>query len=339
MGKVKILDEFKGGSMARTFLVSKYGQNFVRKIAEKTIDNLGVQKLKNQWEWLFNFNKDEPGIFPEVSFLVHTKDKCYYDMEYVEMPTLRDYLLSTENIDVEVLRNMLEGGSLITVPDYNKAPNDNSYIIKNHLDKMIERTKCIVKYDFYKSDTLVINGKEYKNLHIILNEISSNKNILKLLQPDCLFRSHGDFTFQNVLTDGFETVIIDPRGEGPDSIYYDISKIFQSCHGKYDLLYNGNYEFSFNENQTNINFKILKHEEKFDRIFELVKELIPNYYVLNNNNWELITKFYEASHFISMVPFRLKENGAITIICYAIGIKLLNEFLEECNNVKFKFRK
>lgn len=332
--KATILKEFKGGSMARTFLVKKGDMKVVRKVASMK-DGLGAEKLRSQWDWIFNFEGRDSDMLPDVNFFVSSPDLAYYDMEYFEVDTFRDLLIKEDDINGMILHDILIAGSKIATPINSAYDGGKStYIRDKHLRKMIERCKDLKPYDFYKVDTLFINGKPYKNLHQLIKEIENDKLLMSYLSPKCWFRSHGDFTFQNILTDDFEVKVIDPRGEGPDSIYYDISKLYQSCHGKYDLLYEGNYKAWTDGKADVINYKINENVEKFENIFQELRELIPQYYELHDEHWELITKFYEASHFISMTPFRLKENGAITAICYAIGIQILNEVLEEWNNVK-----
>lgn len=340
MSKIDIIKEFKGGSMARTFLVKKNDYYLVRKIVNNLQGNLGAEKLFKQWKWIFAVEKNAPQIFPRVSFFVFTKDFCYYDMEFINMPTLRDLLIQNEEmIDTNILHKFLECGSIIAQPLNIEPPSTDSYIMDKHIRKMVERCKDISSYDLYKRDKLLINGKEYINLQPLLEEIKNDSLLLEYLRPKCWYLSHGDFTFQNVLTNFIEIKIIDPRGEGPDSIYYDISKIYQSCHGKYDLLYDGNYEAEYIEGKVpQVNYVIYDHIDKFDIIFKIIRELIPQYYQLEDEHWEIITKFYEASHFISMTPFRLKENPQITVICYAIGIQILNEFMEEWKNVRTKLK-
>lgn len=335
MGKVNLVKEFKGGSMARVFLVDKYSQKYVRKVAIN--EALGAEKLYKQWEWQFNFSRQNPGIMPETSLFVFGKDYSYYDMEYIELNTFRDLLLAEEEIDGMILHDILKAGAEIGQPVTDKVPHD--YLLTNHLQKMIKRTEALRPYAFYKYDSVDINGKACQNLHRILKFIVNEPGLIKLLSPKKLYRSHGDFTFQNILADEYDICVIDPRGEGLDSIYYDISKLYQSCHGKYDLLVDGNYRVWSDGMEDVINYEILEGVEKMDMVYEELRELIPQYYDIEDEHWELITKFFEASHFISMTPFRLKENGNITAVCYAIGVQLLNEVFEEWLDVKRELKK
>lgn len=322
MSNVSFLQEFKGGSMAQTFLAQKDGLHFIRKLSD--LGHNSGDKLYKQWLWLYEFGKEHPGIFPEVSLFVIERDKCHYDMQYLEMGTLRDLLLK-DDVDLYLFEDVLEIGAEIAVPVKHKE-NGKTYVENKHLKKMLERNKVLEPYPFYKSEYISINGKKYKNLKTLIEEIRNNDEFIDFVAPKKWYRSHGDFTFQNILTDGEIISVIDPRGEGPDSIYYDVSKILQSAYAKYDLLYEGNYKADFKGNS--INYEIFENVELFDRIYKTLVELIPDYYDLEDD-WLLIAKFYCASHMISMAPFRLKENIEITLICYAIGVLILNEVINE----------
>lgn len=340
--KAVVKQQFHGGSMAKTYLMEKYGTKFVRKYAFAK-DKHGIDKLKSQWQWLFDFQQSNAMFFPKVSFFTHNKESAYYDMEYVEQDSLRDMILKEEQMDYylfdEVVR-MLRYISSTPSPFHAPIVLD-SYIKINHLDKMTLRMGPAIANDWVKSPLININGKHNHNLLHILDKIENDKVLMKFLRPKAgeMVRSHGDYTFQNMLTDGNDITLIDPRGEGPDSIYYDISKLFQSCHGMYDLLVEKNYNAQFersDDNEFSITYKIYDHTDKMEAIYESFLELIPE--VLNlEEDWKLKALFYEASHFISMFPFRLKENIEITLLCYAKGIEILNEFWEEWLNVRTKY--
>lgn len=333
MIKVNIVKEFKGGSMARTFLIKKNGDFFVRKVVENNIP-LGKEKLKDQWEWQYKFSQQIPNIFPKVSMFVVGKDYSYYDMEYIKLPTLRDIVIEEKGYDTASIRSYLYYGSIIAQPLNIDGPKTDSYVMDKHLRKMQQRCESVKHFNIYNEPYIYINGKKYKNVSKIIGEIEQDTELLEFLRPKKWYRSHGDFTLQNVLTDNYDIRVIDPRGEDKDSIYYDLSKIFQSVHGKYDLIYDGNYEVWGSYDSNLVSYNIIENEELFNDLYETIKKLIPQYYKLEDENWETITKFYEASHFISMFPFRFIENKGTDILCYAIGVEILNEFMEEYYETK-----
>lgn len=339
MTKVKIVERLDGGSMADTFLIEKNSELYVRKIAENN-DPLGAPKLKEQWDWLQNNDITVRSLFPKTFPFVIEKEKSYFDMECISLPSLKDIFLddiSFEDIaNSNILGVIAEAGATIAKSKKIKVNKNNLYILKNHIEKMADRIEPLAQFNILKSEEIIVNSNKVKNLSQLIEEIINNEFIMNMLQVDSFYRSHGDYTFQNILSDGMNFRVIDPRGKDFDSIYYDISKIFQSCHGKYDLLYEGNFEIDyFDESTPIINYTILNNEEKFNLIYEFIQNEIEKFYSgMIDKNWRTITKFYEASHFISMAPFRMKENYKLALLCYSIGVKILNEFLEECKVIE-----
>jgi len=326
--------------MAQTYLIDKNGQQYVRK--EVGGDKfLGIDKLKKQLDWIIALDKDLASQFPQI--IDYNFDNCnygYYDMTFHDMSTLHRYIINQGQIDTgieNILYQMMLFGSELAKQEVKSNKCQINYIVNDHINKMLKRCSDVKNEDFNKilnNKKLVINGKEYLNLKELINLLYKNDKLITFLAPQKWSISHGDFTLQNILTDGQNFKIIDPRGEGEDSIYYDISKLLQSCHGKYDLMYEGNYQCQYNLIDSTINYKFFNNEALFDQIYDIIKKLIPITYGKLEKHWYLKALFYEASHFISMVPFRYKENLEITILCYAIGIKLLNEVLEEWKKIK-----
>lgn len=331
---VKYVKEFKGGSMAKTYLIEKNGELLVRKEVQDT-SGLGIEKLEKQADWILELENEVAEIFPIIDKKDFGKDFGYYDMSYHDMPSFRDYLVEVGEVNEDIkriLREIVAYSAKISSKEEISNKDKKSYVKKSHLDKMEKRCEIVVKKDdtfriLFNVPEIIVNGTQYLNFHNIINKISNDSKLLELLSPKKWYRSHGDFTFQNVLTDGKNFKIIDPRGEGEDSLYYDISKLFQSCQGKYDLFSEGNYNATYSLNNNSINYEILNHESLFDEALELIKQEIPKAFSLEKD-WEIIALFYEASHFVSMVPFRYEENLPFTLACYGIGIKKLNEVYE-----------
>lgn len=323
--------------MAKTFLIRKDGTLRVRKEIDDSNSILGMEKFQKQLDWLLALDDDVTPFFPKI--IEHDTDGnyAYYDMTYYPMPTLSDYVISTGKFDRQIQDIVLQ--TLRICAKINREVQTDRdgelYLKRNHLGKMLDRCRLVLERDatfrsFFHADGLYINGKGYSNLTRIVDKIRNDRDLLHLLAPRTWHRSHGDFTFQNILTDGTDLRIIDPRGGDTDTVYYDIGKILQSCHGKYDLLYEGNYTCGYVEENPSIEYKIIRHEDVFNRIYTLVSESIPTFFGLDDH-WRIRALFYEGSHFISMVPFRYVEGLEITLVCYAIGIQILNEVLYEWN--------
>lgn len=336
MGKIQIIKKFHGGSMAETYLINKDNNKYVRKVINDT-SKLGIDKLKKQLDWIMNLEDDIKNIFPKIIDYKFTNNYGYYDMKFYSMTTLKDHIIESQTIDENIeniISNFVKLGRDISNKTYNI--NNNDYIKTKHINKMFNRCNKVVNENnifkqFFNSEKIIINEKEYLNFNPLMSKILTDNNFINYLSPKIFHRSHGDFTLQNILIDNNTFIVIDPRGEEYDSLYYDLSKLYQSCHSKYDLLYNGNYKCFYSVDDVNINFKIINNVELFDKLFVLIKENINKFYNLDEN-WDLIARFYEASHLIAMTPFRYKENLEKTLLCYATGIKIMNEVVKEWEN-------
>lgn len=338
--KVEYLKQFKGGSMAKTFLIKKGENLYVRKEVEDE-SSLGLKKLEKQVDWILELEDEVAEIFPKVIEKNFGEKFGYYDMTYHQMPSFKDYLIEKGEVDDDIKRilsEIISYCSKIANKEYDTQKDKLSYVEKSHFNKMIERCEIVAKQSgifkaFFNAPSLYINGKKYLNVKQIIDEIKKDTELMKLLTPKKWYRSHGDFTFQNILTDGKEFKIIDPRGEGEDTLYYDLSKLFQSCNAKYDLFFEGNYDCQFSLNDYSINYKIKEYEQLFDEVLDYIKKEIPKTFSLDKN-WEIATLFYEGSHMVAMAPFRYEESLEFTLVAYAIGVKILNEVLEKWNRSK-----
>lgn len=312
-----IIKQFNGGSMANTYLIKENNKTFVRKIVENNNVKLGKDKLNEQRNWLLNINNLLPNIFPNIL----NYNNNGYDMEYINNITLRDYIFKYNKINYKLIDNSID--CLIKINNLHKLKNiDKNYIKKEHVNKMFKRINInntyiqkLINYDY-----LIINNHKYKNIKLLLNEKLDD------FEPEYFNMSHGDYTLQNILTDGQNIRLIDPRGTEYNSLYYDVSKLLQSTEGKYDLLFDNNYKCIYKDN--NINYQIFKYVNIFNDINNYIKLKFNS---LLDNDWYKKSLFYEGSHFISMMPFRYKENLDITVLCYCIGIILLNKCLEDNN--------
>lgn len=352
MTKIEVLDTFKGGSMATTFLIKKGDKTLVRKVVSTKTD-LGSSKLMKQFDWLKKLRHNESIVNVERMFNIGqcpiTKvESAWYDMEVVEGKDLIDYLLELEKFDKKVIEDFVRVGSEIAEKvSYTSEEPDKDYVTKQHLLKIISRNSADPMHALFNSDTpITINGKKYQKHGMEqIEELLYNEEFKKFFAPNCVHNSHGDYTLQNaIIGSNGKLTIIDPRGEGPDTIFYDISKIYQSLHGKYDLISRGDYCVDISTFNCIYYEFDWDREQKLDEYFNYVKKLIPQYYNFKTGNkevdehleknWDLITRFYEASHFLSMTPFRIKESLESAIICYAIGTEILNKVVEDYKNVQ-----
>ena len=90
--KVEYLKQFKGGSMAKTFLIKKDDNLYVRKEVEDE-SSLGLKKLEKQVDWILEREDEVAEIFPKVIEKNFGEKFGYYDMTYHRLPSFKDYLI------------------------------------------------------------------------------------------------------------------------------------------------------------------------------------------------------------------------------------------------------
>ena len=136
---------------------------------------------------------------------------------------------------------------------------------------------------------------------------------------------HGDLFFSNILIDGDNFKLIDPRGSFDEefSIYgdrrYDLAKLRHSISGGYDYIINDKYSLSYKNNIVDykINFNY-DHEEAVSYFDYVVKTL--------GYNIEDI-KFIEGLLFLTMIPLH-KESFEHQLLFYMTAIEKLSVIYE-----------
>ena len=175
---------------------------------------------------------------------------------------------------------------------------------------------------------ITINGKAYKNMPLIIDEIFDivRENIL----TDCRDNwqiIHGDLFFGNMLYDiNSNTLkVIDPRGNfGKDGIYgdirYDIAKLYHSIYGKYDFIVNDLYSLQYNNHDFNYIIYDSKRHEDIIKTFDK--------YIENNGFYKNDIFAITSLLFMSMIPLH-KENLNNQIMMYLTAIQMFNEIIKK----------
>lgn len=341
----RISSRLKGGSYSRTFKFQKDDLWFVRKEAFGE----GRAKLIKEINWLLGLKGEVKSYFPQVLNFDVESDLVFYEMPFYEMPTLTQWILD-EGMDAATIIRKLNSilsfylGQLIThrqqIPP---ADYIEKFLIQKIRDRIAEtqRKAPLVFTDLIAAETLVINGKQYKNILPLLDKITSDSKILTILQPPFLTLIHGDLHLDNILinfkTDQF--ILLDSRGDHVGDPVYDVAKILHTIVGKYDIL---NYDL----HQTTIKKQTGKITVKLTyptthpiwKVYKSLEEQVPimlkNFYLSDNirsQDPNLLQRlaFTHAALFASDMPFHLKgdnrEERAVAI--YITGVILLNKFM------------
>jgi len=233
-----------------------------------------------------------------------------------------------------------------------RAPAKQDYVKDIHIKRIVERIQMTKKRSkimkrIIDAEKVRVNGKEYENILPIVSGISTDREILDVLQPKETSMAHGDLHFDNILVDLKDLadpkfILFDPRGL--DHTYhftYDLGKLWHSFHGLYDFLHEGLFdlEVNFRGSTVSIDYSIHDHPAlgEYKRIYSAFPKMLLKYpQVSRDKTWLLKTLLSETSHFCSVMPFHLRkdEEEKLAVALYAVGVWELNEFLDLWNKSK-----
>lgn len=198
-----------------------------------------------------------------------------------------------------------------------------------YVDKLKSRMEELKKYAQYQQfNHLLAMGTKYESLEQVVEAYF--RLYEKIKRPDkdnnCLVIGHGDLCFSNILYSREASLLklIDPKGalqeeELYTDLYYDLAKLSHSICGCYDFFNSGLYEISM-DREMKLSLTIDTDREPYVEVFK-------GYLKENGFDYRLV-RLYEASLFLSMLPYHMDQPGKVFgFILNAINI--LDE-VEEC---------
>ncbi len=321
---IEIVHDFKGGSVEKTLLVRDDTAMRVRKtISKKNDTESGYRRLKLQYEWLINnYARLGPHI-PEILSINEENGELYY-----EMPYYQDFVPFFQFIH----KNDIEKSSSILkrILDF---CFENMYIVKQQSEKkqlqkyvkikMIDRVQSILQrnkeiWQLCQFDKIVINGTEHINFFPLLQTILNDESYVSLLTPQYENLIHGDLTIENILCKENDFILLDCNCENILNTWYlDIAKLYQSLDMHYEFLRTYDHFIHIERNCIFYNRIISKK-------YQILFDLLNNYNPIRNK--QVILYFYEASHYVRMLPYKQLSNPQTTVLYYCIAVELLNRF-------------
>ena len=330
-GKVSLVKFFKGGSDAVTILVLHDGELVVKKIIPLEYED----RLRAQYLWLQKYNK--------LRYLVKVKGEKrsnnYYsiDLEYnsenipffefLHQKHLDDSMAVLDHVWAYLYDNIHKDAKKA-----NYYPKIRDQYIKKHIYSCVEKAEKVDdELRMVRSfDKIKINGREYDNLDVIMAKIKSNKHawrdIATYRRGDVV---HGDMAIDNILVSptSHQPLIIDPAPDGNliEGPVFDLGKLSQSFYCGYEFLLRddspthvkGNNEINYTEQRTTQYEKIWLH---------LRYELAPKY-VGEAEQKALL--FHAATLHLRRLKHQVNYNSENVIKFYAVGVKTLNDFLNQ----------
>ena len=340
--KPNVLKMFKGGSLSKTLLVEKAGTLFVRKVISKDKEMAyKCAKLKKQCGDLKRLYKLCKDIVPAVYGEEENSFEYYYDIEFLlDHDLLSNYSNAEKLKATKLLLNKM--ASKVYKPGAHISESGSDWIKAHFLEKIYPKLKESELpqklYSLITSDTVMIDGKPYNGLKILLQKISESPYV-DFVKPEYLCPIHGDLTFENILyknssynlsTNTYEpsVKIVDTDSiEFIDPPELDLGKIFQSVVSQYE-------KWSLSKE----NLVRFEEDNGVYLNFEPDKELLNNLegyieawsQVINGDKKDIEIKgyFYMALHLIRMIPFRMAFGEDQAAYALVSAIKALDHSLE-----------
>ncbi len=319
---ISIIRDYSAGSNATTMLCVDSRGTFFRKYAF----GKDGEKLKEQVEWIERYRDILP--LPKILKTDSNDFYCYYDMPYDSAAVGMFEYAHSMPIDksVAILRRVFDRleDTLYRTAISVAIREDIDAYITGKVDKNIERIvsarrlKPLCEYD-----TIVINGKEYRNLKFY-EKMLSHENLQKVFKGDVITSVHGDLTIENIVCvrkNGAEDdfYLIDPNtGNILDSSNLDYGKMLQSLHGGYEFLMSvRNVKVSDNR----IDFLFAK-----SAVYESLYEETDKY-LRERFSPERVRSIYyhEIVHWLRLMPYKIDKDYHTAPAFYAGLLMVLDD--------------
>lgn len=289
------------------------------------------EKFKDEIKYIEQLPQDIALFFPSIySDIKIYEDQASVEMEYYGYNTLAEYMLywDVKNYTWNKIFFSLEI-VLSKFKKYKYSIGRNAYhkFMYEKLISRVEEFKMQLGNDSKLfDDEIIINGKKYKNINIMMDKIENKVNNLYKENDFCIM--HGDLCFNNILYDIKSNIVrlIDARGSFGEScvgIYgdmkYDLAKLTHSVIGSYDFIVNN--LFSLICSDDGFAYKVVRREN-YEILYDLNINMIKQ---LEHNEKDIL--FLVGILFISMCPLHADDVNRQKVM-YLHGLKYINENLE-----------
>ena len=319
---ISIIRDYSAGSNATTMLCVDSRGTFFRKYAF----GKDGEKLKEQVEWIERYEDTLP--LPKILKADSNDFCCYYDMPYDSAAVGMFEYAHSMPIDnsVAVLRRVFDKleSTLYKTAISAAVREDIDAYITGKVDKNIERIVSARKLKpLCDYDTIVINGKEYRNLKFY-DKMLSHENLQKVFASDAITAVHGDLTIENIVcvrkNDGDDDFyLIDPNtGNILDSSNLDYGKMLQSLHGGYEFLMSVR------------NVKVTDYHIDFlftrSAVYESLYEEMERYMEEHFSPERIKSIYYhEIVHWLRLMPYKIEKDYHTAPAFYAGLLMVLDD--------------
>lgn len=329
--QLRLVRYFKGGSDAITVLVLSEKDLFVKKIIPKRYQD----RLQAQHDWLKRHAKLD--ILVKVQSEQESDEYYAIDLAYdPENIPLFEYIHHTSvnqsKLIVERTWRSLHKHLYKSVKTPVFDANARDAFIAKHIEGCIE-VASQASPDLeaaLKPDTIIINGKEYDNYHRVMERLRNHPQAYRdIATYSHAEEVHGDMAIDNVLVSSRtnEPLIIDPAPDGNiiNGPVFDLGKMSQSFYCGYEFLFRDNEAVELS-GDNNINYR--EHmSDRYSKLWQYLRfDLAPKYLSDAELNSML---FHAATLHLRVLKHRVYINPDNVLKFYAVGIKTLNDFLDQ----------
>lgn len=268
-------------------------------------------KIEHEYEWMKEISSID-SLKKYVPDNVSFKDGVL-SMKYYEEGDLGKKLL--KKTSKKEMRSAIDR-LLDVFLDFRHTDVDTSVKCEGFYSKRLSNR--LIDNPFYKKfNYYLINGKVFDDVQMPL--VFDKCKELNLSEDVGLM--HGDLFFSNVLLDGDEFKLIDPRGSFDEefSLYgdrrYDLAKLRHSISGGYDCIINDKYSLSYKNNivdyKINFGYDVNDATDYFDNRVRCLGYNVSD------------IKFIEGLLFLTMIPLH-KESIEHQLLFYITAIQKLS---------------
>lgn len=331
-GELSLVRYFKGGSDAITILVLSDSL-----IVKKIIPLEYEDRLKAQYDWLHDHRK----LKNLVKTLGEQRTDDYYaiDLQYdSENISLFEYVHSTshqhakeavETVWKALADHLYDAKKLKKLAVHTK---ERDAFVKKHIEGCIalaaEANPALKQA--LEPDTLIINGQEYDNFHVIMDKIRHHpqawRDIATYRQAPAV---HGDMAIDNILISPRTRtpLIIDPAPDGNiiEGPVFDMGKLSQSFFCGYEFLFRSNDPVDLLDGN-HINYRDHR-SAAYTQLWEYLRNDLAPRYLSPEEQRSLM--FHAATLHLRVLKHRVYINPDTVLQFYATGIRTLNLFLAQ----------
>ncbi len=338
---INIIKEIKGGSSARLFVIRDKNMkcHVIKICARDGIEN-GKQKLIGELIFLRELFDLGIDYFASVERYFYDSSIAWYIMPYYSEYVLLKDILYNENCKEDLLKIIFDKiFADFYMHEQSRAPDD--FLIKRNIQRVKKRLETAARMNFgypYYTKEFVMNGTKLLSVKKIFERITSDKEMMKILSPEFVCRTHDDLTIENILVQKMNFIVLDPRGNSDTNNYrdyiYDLTKFSCTLGGFTNLKYG---EFSLYERGKDdyvLDINLNKFSYYYQYIINDFKERIKKM----EDHCDAMLRFFftEACHYLADVPCRLdnQDNSQVVFAIYLKGLYDLNKFIESFNCYK-----